>query len=145
MKKKMNERYRVFLSKLITMLGFGGGALGMAGCGDGEYPDMYGPMPVMYGSPPVDYKVKVSPNHLQFENNDTTVQEVQVQTEGQWLVKEAASFVTVAPNSGYGFSTVMTVQAEPNHGDAREGIIVVQSAEISEYTDTVFVYQYGKN
>ena len=144
MKQKMNRWYRTFLSKLLTMLGFGGGALGLAGCGDGEYPDMYGPMPVMYGSPPVDYKVKVSPDHLQFENNDTTVQEVRVATAGQWLVKEAALFVTVAPNSGYGDSTVMTVQAEPNDGNDREGIIVVQSVEMSEYTDTVFVYQYGK-
>lgn len=144
MKQKMNRWYRVCLSKLITMLGFGGGALALAGCDDVS-PDMYGPMPVMYGSPPVDYKVKVTPDHLQFENNDTTIQEVQVQTEGQWFVKEAASFVTVAPNSGYGYSTMMTVQAEPNDGDAREGIIVVQSVEISEYTDTVFVYQYGKN
>lgn len=144
MKQKMNRWYRTFLSKLLTMLGFGGGAFGLAGCGD-EYPDMYGPMPVMYGSPPVDYKVRITPDSLFFENNDTIVKEVQVETGGQWLVKEAASFVTVAPNSGYDDSTVMTVQAEPNDGDDREGIIVVQSVEVAEYTDTVFIYQYGKN
>ena len=143
MKKNMNRWYRAFLSKLLTMLGFGGGALALAGCDD-VAPDMYGPMPVMYGSPPVTYKVMVTPDHLQFENKDTTVKKVEIVTDGQWLVKEAASFVTVAPNSGYGDSTVMTVQAEPNDGNDREGIIVVQSVEMSEYTDTVFVYQYGK-
>ena len=144
MKKNMNRWYRAFLSKLLTMLGFGGGALAMAGCdGENVAPDMYGPMPVMYGSPPV--ALKVMPNHLQFENNDTTAKEVEVMAAGQWLIKEAASFVTVAPNSGYGESTVMTVQAEPNDGNDREGIIVVQLAESSEYTDTVFIYQNGRN
>ena len=137
MKKNMNRWYRAFLSKLLTMLGFGGGALAMAGC-DGE-----NVAPDMYGSPPVNYKVMVTPDHLQFENNDTTAKEVEVVSNRPWQIKETASFVTVTPNSGYGEPTVMTVQAEPNDGNDREGIIVVQLVEESNYTDTIYVLQHG--
>ena len=130
---KLKNWYRKLLSRLLTMLGFGS-SLGLMGC------------PAMYAPAPPDYSIKVHPEHLTFESNDTAPKIVWVITDGEWIIKEVTPFMTVTPHSGYGYNnSTITVRADKNNtGADRQGLIMVQSAVEPQYTATVKIFQSEK-
>lgn len=130
MKEKLNGWYRKLLSRLLTLLGFGS-TFGFMAC--------YGPAPEDY-----DYHVKVFPDHLFFDADNSKPERISVATDGEWIVTEVTPFMTVGSQKG-NRNSMLTVQANDNtSGHDREGIIVVQSAVEPQHADTVYVYQEGK-
>ena len=135
MKTKLFHWYDKLLSFLLTVLGFSSSA-GFTAC-------MYG---VEYGPAPEDHRVKVYPDHLYFDNDGETTQAVQIYTEGKWYVQKVSPFVSITPISGYNYATMTVRMAEENEQDvSRRGVIVVQSVDEPQYSDSVIVIQRGRN
>lgn len=135
MKTKLFHWYDKLLSFLLTLLGFGA-STGFTAC-------MYG---VEYGPAPEDHRMKVYPDHLYFDNDGESTQAVQIQTEGKWYVQKVTPFVSATPISGYNYATMTVRMAEENEQDvSRRGGIVVQSVDELQYSDSVIVFQKGRN
>ena len=128
MKRFFNKLYKAAIPKMLTLLGFGS-TLSFMAC---------------YAPAPDDYRIVVFPSHLDFGYDDNQAESVTIQTDGKWFVSEVTPFISVTPVSG-NYHTTMTVRmAEKNESSsARQGIIVVQSFDEPQYSDTVYVYQRG--
>ena len=133
MKRKLFHWYDKLLSFLLTVLGFSG-TFALMGC------------PAEYGPAPEDHRVRVYPDHLYFDNDGETTQAVQIYTEGKWYVQKVSPFVSITPISGYNYVTMTVRMAEENEQDVfRQGVIVVQSVDEPQYSDSVIVIQRGRN
>ena len=128
MKQLISKLYKAVIPKLLTLLGFGSTLTFMA----------------CYAPAPDDYRIVVFPSHLDFGYDDNQAESVTIQTDGKWFVSEVTPFISVTPVSG-NYHTTMTVRmAEENESSSiRQGIIVVQSFDDPQYSDTVYVYQQG--
>lgn len=129
MKKRIYRWYDRLLSFLLAMLGFSG-TLTLMGC------------PAEYGPDPGDHRIKVNPDRLYFYDNENVTQVVYIQTDGNWYVNKVSPFISVTPISGNYSTMTVEIAEKILENTNRQGLIIIQSVEEPQYSDTVIVYQY---
>ena len=113
------------ITRLLTLMGFGGSAFVFMAC---------------YGPRPDDYHLVALPENLELPA-DAQSEEISIQTRGRWTVKKSPSFVSLPKDSGEGDDNIRIKVSSNDTGETRTGMIIIEG---EENADTIFVAQNGK-
>lgn len=120
MEKKSKKLFSRFVTRLLTLLGFGTSAFAFMAC---------------YGVPTDNYRLAISPPSVSLPAEESEA-EVELESNGGWKITTEDPFVTVTPMSGFG-DTTLTISVQANTSElARSATIKIGNGDV-EYEMTV--------
>lgn len=126
MESKFKKLANKLIRRVLTLLGFSS-TLAFMAC---------------YAPAMSDRILDVDPDTISFDAGGKEKQEVYVRAQKDWSVVEKAEFVELTSTSGKGDASVQ-VEAAPNEGSERQGLIVFEAEDdsLGTFRDTVVVVQ----
>ena len=125
MKKKCNNLFGRFVTRLLTLLGFGTSALAFVAC---------------YAPPMERFHAEINPQNITLPSEGCEATHVSVQSNGDWRVDYDSSYITVTPQIGWG-DTTLTISVKENLDSVDRSTVIKLGDGDVDYE--IFVNQRG--